>query len=158
LAVGSKGGIMLSGIFISKPLFSKWIQYLKSFSILKSRPELEDDISEREQSLLQDNEHGTYIQNQIAEAIKLKCKIELNYKGTGPRIVCPHAMYVSSRGKIRVDSFQVSGYSSHYKRLPYWRPFDISKIAGIKVLNENFIPAPGYDPLSNKYSKALTKI
>lgn len=149
---------MLSGSFISKSLFSKWIQYLKSFRILKSRPELVDEISESEQRLLQGNEHGTYIQNQIAKAIKLKCKVELNYEGAGPRIVCPHAIYVSSSGKIRVDSFQVSGYSSHYKRLPYWRPFDISKIAGLKVLNENFIPAPGYDPLSNRYSKAIIKI
>jgi hypothetical protein len=149
---------MLSGSFITKSLFSKWIQYLKSFAILKSRPELADDISESKQSVLQSNENRAYIQNQIAEAIKLKCKVELNYKGAGPRIVCPHAMYVGSSGKIRVDSFQVSGYSSHYKNLPYWRPFDISKIAGLKVLNENFSPAPGYDPLSDKYSKAIIKM
>ncbi len=150
---------MLSGSFISKSLFSKWIQYLKSFRILKSRPELlVDEFSESKQRLLQGNEHGTYIQNQIAEAIKLKVKVELDYKGAGTRIVCPHAIYVSSSGKIRVDSFQVSGYSSHCKSLPYWRPFDISKIAGIKVLNENFIPAPGYDPLSDRYSKAIIKM
>jgi hypothetical protein len=154
----SRGGIMLSGSFISKSLFLKWIQYLKSFRIPKSRPESADEFSESNQGLLQCNEHRTHIQNQIAEAIKLKFKVELDYKGAGTRIVCPHAIYVGSKGKIRVDSFQISGYSSHYKSLPYWRPFDISKIAGLKVLNENFTPAPGYDPLSDKYSKAIVKI
>jgi hypothetical protein len=98
------------------------------------------------------------IQNQIIEAIRSKCKVELNYKGEGLRIVCPHAMYISTSGKIRVDSYQVSGYSSHSNKSPYWRPFDIAKITGLKILNETFNAVQGYDPLSHKYMNAIVKI
>lgn len=98
------------------------------------------------------------IQNQIIEAIRLKCKVELNYKGDGLRIVCPHAVYISTSGKIRVDSYQLSGYSSHSKESPHWRPFDIAKITEFKILNETFSTVPEYDPLSHKYSNAIVKI
>jgi predicted DNA-binding transcriptional regulator YafY len=98
------------------------------------------------------------IQNQIVEAIQSKCKIQMNYKGEGLRIICPHAMYISTSGKVRVDSYQLSGYSSHSNKYPYWRPFDITKITELKVLNERFDVAHGYNPFSPKYLHSIVKI
>jgi len=98
------------------------------------------------------------IQNSIAEAIKLKRKMELNYKGEGLRLVFPHALYVSTTGKTLVDSYQISGHSNHSEEIPGWRPFDISKISQLKVLEETFHIASGYNPLSDKYSNAIAKV
>jgi hypothetical protein len=98
------------------------------------------------------------LQNQLSEAIRLKCKVELNYKGEGCRLVCPHAIYNSASGKMLLDSYQIAGHSNHSMSLPYWRPFDVSKIEGLKIVDENFSTAPGYDPLSNRYSNPIVKI
>lgn len=45
-------------------------------------------------------------ENKIINAIKSKQKVELNYKGEGNRVVCPHAIYISSTGKTLVDCYQ----------------------------------------------------
>jgi DNA-binding HxlR family transcriptional regulator len=142
---------------ISKPMFLKMLQFLKFLR----RSELKNETSISKETLSESVEKlvdTANIQNQIIEAIRLKCKVELNYKGDGLRIVCPHAAYISTSGKIRVDSYQVSGYSSHSKESPHWRPFDIAKITELKILNETFSTVPGYDPLSHKYSNAIVKI
>ena len=142
---------------ISQPMFSKMLQFLKFLR----RSERKNETSRSKEALSESVEKlvdTANIQNQIIEAIRLKCKVELNYKGDGLRIVCPHAIYISTSGKTRVDSYQVSGYSSHSKESPYWRPFDIAKITELKILNETFSTVPGYDPLSQKYSNAIVKI
>ncbi|MHB1346238.1 MAG: WYL domain-containing protein [Candidatus Humimicrobiaceae bacterium] len=98
------------------------------------------------------------IQTQVINAINSKCKVELNYKGEGDRIVCPHALYISSTGKTLVDSYQLSGYSMYNEQIPGWRPLDISKITEIRVLGEKFNLAPGYNPTSNKYLNVIAII
>lgn len=98
------------------------------------------------------------IQNQLINAIRLKRKIELNYKGEGFRVVCPHAIYVSTTGKTLVDAYQISGYSNHSETIPDWRPFDILKITALMVLDETFNIAPGYNSLSDRYLNAIAKI
>ena len=98
------------------------------------------------------------IQDQIVKAIKSMRKIRLNYKNEGWRLVCPHVLYISSTGKILVDSYQLSGYSTHAEQIPGWRPFDISKITGIRVLDEIFEIAPGYNPSSERYSNVIAMI
>jgi predicted DNA-binding transcriptional regulator YafY len=98
------------------------------------------------------------IQRQIIEAIKSRRQVEINYKGEGFRMVCPHALYISSTGKTLVDSYQVSGYSNHSEQIPDWRPFDILKITELKVLDETFELAPGYNPSSDRYSNAIAMI
>jgi predicted DNA-binding transcriptional regulator YafY len=151
----------MSDGLINKSLFSKLLQGLNSLHLHKHRSELRSETSESKDALSERVEKSIdteSIQNQIIEAIRLKHKVELNYKGEGLRIVCPHALYISTSGRIRVDSYQVSGYSSHSNKCPYWRPFDIAKITGLKILNETFVTAPGYDPLSHKYSNAIFKI
>jgi hypothetical protein len=151
----------MSDVFLSKPLFSKMLQCLKSFHLHKHRSELKDETSESKEALSESVEKPVdtaNIQDQIIEAIRSKCKVELNYKGEGLRIVCPHAMYISTSGKIRVDSYQVSGYSNHFYKCPHWRPFDIAVITELKILNETFDTAHGYDSLSHKYLNAIVKI
>ena len=98
------------------------------------------------------------IQTQIINAIKSRHKVELNYKGEGYRLVCPHALYISSTGKTLVDSYQLSGYSTHAEQIPGWRPFDISKITEIRVLDETFEIAPGYNPSSERYLNAIAMV
>ena len=94
----------------------------------------------------------------IINAIKSKRKVELNYKGEGYRIVCPHAIYISTIGNTLVDFYQLSGYSTHSEKIPDWRTFDIEKITALKILDDTFDVAPGYNPFSNKYSNAIAKI
>ena len=98
------------------------------------------------------------IKETIIFAIKSRKKVELNYKGEGLRLVCPHALYISSTSKILVDSYQLSGYSTHAEQIPGWRPFDISKITEIKVLDEIFEVAPEYNPSSKRYSNVIAMI
>ena len=138
----------------AKPFFTKARQFLK----FHRSSELKDETSKSREALPESVEKladTANIQNQIIEAIRSKCKVELNYKGAGLRVVCPHAVYISPSGNIRVDSYQVSGYSSHSREFPHWRPFDIAKITGLRILNETFSPVPGYEPLSHKYSNAI---
>ncbi len=98
------------------------------------------------------------VQTQIIQAIRLRRKVELNYKGEGYRIVCPHALYISPTGKKLVDAYQISGYSTHADQIPGWRPFDISKITDIRILDDTFEVATGYNPLSDRYSRAIEMI
>ncbi len=82
------------------------------------------------------------IRDQLSEAIRLKSKVEINYKGKERRIICPHAIYAGSRGKLFLDSHQISGFSNHSDRLPYRRLFDLSKIVELTILDEDCDIAP----------------
>ncbi len=98
------------------------------------------------------------IQRKIIDAIKSRRKVEINYKNEGYRLVYPHALFISPTGKTLVDSYQISGYSNHPEQIPDWRPFDILKITELKVLDETFELAPGYNPSSDRYSNAIAMI
>ncbi len=151
---------MSDGLLSKSPL-SKMLQCLNFLHLHKQRSELKDETSESKEVLSESAEKAvdtSNIQDQIIEAIRSKCKVELNYKGEGYRIVCPHAIYISTGGNIRVDSYQVSGYSSHSKKSPHWRPFDVAKITELKILDEPFDTVHGYDPFSQKYVNAIVKI
>lgn len=98
------------------------------------------------------------VEDKIINAIKSKQKVELNYKGEGYRVACPHAIYISSTGKTLADCYQLSGYSTHSEKIPDWRPFDIAKITELIILDETFDIAPGYNSFSDRYSNAIKKI
>lgn len=38
------------------------------------------------------------MQSQIVEAILSMKKMKINYKGEGNRLICPHALFISSNG------------------------------------------------------------
>jgi len=98
------------------------------------------------------------MQSQIVAAIRSMRKMEINYKGEGNRLVCPHALYVSSKGNILVDTYQLGGYSSHSEDVPGWRPFNLDKISSLAILAESFDIAPGYNSLSDRYINSIAKI
>jgi predicted DNA-binding transcriptional regulator YafY len=95
---------------------------------------------------------------QMLEAIRSKCKVVINYRDEGYRIVCPHAMYVSSSGKTRINSYQISGHSTSSRKKPYWRHFDVAKITDLKILDESFDQAPGYKPFSRRYGEVIERV
>jgi predicted DNA-binding transcriptional regulator YafY len=145
----------------SSSLLSKMLHRLKYLRLHKNHSALRDEPSgpnEPSSEIVDKSVDTADIQDQLIKAILSKCKVELNYKGEGPRIICPHALYICTSGRIHVDSYQVSGHSSHSRKSPYWRPFDITKITELRVLDENFDTAHGYDPFSHKYLNAIVKI
>ena len=83
---------MSDGLLTKSPL-SKMLQSLKSFHFHKQRSEIKDETSESKEALsgsVEQSVDTANIQNQIIEAIRSKCKVELNYKGEGLRIGgCP---------------------------------------------------------------------
>lgn len=97
--------------------------------------------------------------DQIIDAIKAKRQLMINYKGEGNRTICPHILYFSSAGNKLVDAYQISGHSEHPDNIPGWRPFYVSKITGINILNGAFEIAEGYNP-SNKdrYPTIIEKV
>ncbi len=98
------------------------------------------------------------IQRQIIDAIESRRKVQINYKNEGYRLVCPHVLFIGPTGKTLVDSYQVSGYSDHPEQIPNWRPFDISRITELRVLDKTFELAPGYNPSSDRYSNAIAMV
>lgn len=97
--------------------------------------------------------------NQIITAIKSKRQLKINYRGEGDRIVCPHILYFSSTGNKLLDAYQISGYSERPKDIPIWRPFYVSEITELVILNDKFEIAKGYNPLNkDRYITIIEKI
>ena len=84
--------------------------------------------------------------------------MEINYKGEGKRLLCPHALFTSTQENILVDAYQLGGYSNHSEDVPGWRQFNIHDISSMAILNESFDIAPGYNPTSDRYNNALAII
>lgn len=98
-------------------------------------------------------------QDQIIEAISLRKKLKLNYKNEGYRVVCPHILYFSDVGNKLLDAYQVSGYAKNLKDVPGWKPFYISEITDLVVLDDTFEIASGYNPSNrNKYLTIVAKV
>lgn len=95
----------------------------------------------------------------IIEAIRAKRKMRMNYNQEGHRLVCPHVLYYSASGNKLVDVYQVSGYSNHPEKIPGWRPFYVSEITEINILDETFDIADGYNPYdTDRYHTIIAKI
>jgi hypothetical protein len=86
----------------------------------------------------------------LVEAVRAHRVVELWYRGGGPRVVHPHAVYRTATGALRVDGLQVSGATSSGS-LPGWRDFELMKISDVQVLDARFEPAPDYDRSAAKY-------
>jgi len=98
-------------------------------------------------------------QDQIVEAIRLRKKLRLNYKGEGYRIVCPHILYFSDVGNKLLDAYQISGYSKHQNEIPGWKPFYLAEITDLDMLEDTFEIAPGYNPSNrSRYLTIVAKI
>lgn len=99
------------------------------------------------------------LQNQVIAAIRSRKQLKINYEGEGQRIICPHILYLSATGNNLVDAYQIYGYSSRPEEVPGWRPFDISKISELMILDNIFEIAPGYNPFNaKKYRTIIARI
>lgn len=76
------------------------------------------------------------------------------------RVVEPHAIYSDEHAQLMLDAYQVRGYSSSGRPLPFWRPFRIKKITDVEVLKEVFQPrtAEGFSAARLKYKSGLVAI
>ena len=74
--------------------------------------------------------------NEIVEAIENYNLLEFQYDGHY-RVVEPHTYGVSTKGNDTLSAYQVEGTSDR-GNVPDWKQFTISKIVGLKKLDENF--------------------
>lgn len=99
---------------------------------------------------------------QIIVAIRARKKVQVNYKGSGWRTVCPHILFIGPSGNKLLEAYQLSGHSSHRwnaNPLADWRTFSVSYITDLKVLNETFNIASDYEPSNSyKYPRIIEKV
>lgn len=83
----------------------------------------------------------------LRAAIDNKRRLRLRYKDqAAPRVVEPHILFRTRGGRLVLEAYQVRGHSSGGRVPPFWRPFQLRKIATLDVLEEMFTPrlAEGY--------------
>ena len=93
------------------------------------------------------------IEGIVEAAIRERRALLFAYEGDDlpERVGNPHALFLSGSGETCVDVFQTDGFSASGP-LPAWRQFSIPKIVSAERLETTFEPAPGYDPLSDRYA------
>jgi len=69
-----------------------------------------------------------------------------NHNAAGPRTVQPHALFQTSTGEIRLDAVQVAGDTSRDAIFPAWRAFDLTLIADLELLDDDFDRDPTFNP------------
>ncbi len=97
----------------------------------------------------------------LSEAIRDRRRVAIRYHGQREiRVLEPHAIYTNDRGELVADCYQVKGYSSANRTIPYWRPFRLRKIAAISRLKETFGPRvdAGFGASKPRYRKGLVAI
>lgn len=97
----------------------------------------------------------------LTRAIKDRRCVALRYeRQRAVRVVEPHAIYSDEHSQLMLDAYQVRGYSSSGRPMPFWRPFRVKKIAGVEILNNVFAPrtAEGFSAARLKYKNGLVAI
>lgn len=97
----------------------------------------------------------------LTRAIKERRCVALRYQDQrAVRVVEPHAIYSDEHSQLMLDGYQIRGYSSSGRPLPFWRPFRVKKIAEVEVLKEVFVPrtAEGFSASRLKYKNGLVTI
>lgn len=89
-------------------------------------------------------------------AIHQRRALLFSYEGDGlpERIGHPHALFLGLSREVCVDIYQVAGFT-RTATLPAWRTFLLDKILAAERLEEGFEPAPGWDPLGDKYAGGI---
>lgn len=75
------------------------------------------------------------IQQQVEQSIRSKSVLEFAYSGHR-RIVEPHVLGVSD-GAMQFLGYQI-GRSSGSGGIPEWRRFELSKVSGLSISEDNF--------------------
>lgn len=101
----------------------------------------------------------------LKQAIEEMKSIEFEYnkdgKIRGKRIGNPHAVFINiSTDNMTVDIFQTGGVSDTQQTIPDWRPFLLAFLENIRILDNHFEIAEGYDsnPVSGRYNKVICKV
>lgn len=97
----------------------------------------------------------------LSRAINERRCIAVRYQDQrAVRVVEPHAIYSDEHAQLMLDAYQVRGYSSSGRPLPFWRPFRIKKITDVEILKEVFQPrtAEGFSAARLKYKNGLVAI
>lgn len=97
----------------------------------------------------------------LTRAIKERRCVAFRYQDHGAvRIVEPHAIYSDDQSHLVLDGYQIRGYSSSGRPLPFWRPFRVKKISDAEMLREVFVPrtAEGFSAARSKYKNGLVAI
>lgn len=96
------------------------------------------------------------IEGVVIAAIHGRAPLLFTYDGDElpERIGHPHALFLGADGKAEVDVYQVAGFT-RTGTLPTWRTFLLDKIVAAAPLESTFEPAPGWDPLGDKYSGGI---
>ena len=77
----------------------------------------------------------------LIAAIQNKRCLRLRYKDqAATRRVEPHVLYRSAAGRLVLQAYQTHGHSAGNRVPPFWRPFQVRKIATLEVLEEMFNP------------------
>lgn len=74
----------------------------------------------------------------LSDAVRRRHLIRFRYAGRS-RMIQPHALHQTARGRWLVQGFQVAGYS-HSQRQPPWRTFRLDRIENLEVLPDTFMP------------------
>lgn len=97
----------------------------------------------------------------LSRAIKERRCVALRYeRQRSVRVVEPHAIYSDEHSQLMLDAYQVRGYSSSGRPLPFWRPFRVKKIDDAQILKDVFMPrtAEGFSAARLKYKNGLVAI
>lgn len=97
----------------------------------------------------------------LTRAIKERRCVAIRYeRQRALRVVEPHAVYSDEHAQLMLDAYQVRGYSSSGRPLPFWRPFRIKKIVDVEILKDAFLPrtAEGFSAARLKYKNGLVAI
>lgn len=75
----------------------------------------------------------------LTSAIREKRAVAIRYHDQRHvRVIEPHVIYTHESGELIVDAYQIRGYSSSGRPVPFWRPFRLKKISAVSLLKENF--------------------
>lgn len=101
----------------------------------------------------------------LKEAINSQRSIEFEYiredKTSGKRKGNPHALFVyPGKNTIEIHIFQTEGVSDSQaeRPIPSWRLFIVEFMENIRILEEKFSVAEGYNPDASFYENAIAKI
>ena len=95
---------------------------------------------------------------QLTRAIQARKVVELDYEGTGSRVVEPYVLYVRSEGRLLLGGFQRSGYSARGES-EGWKTFAVERLSRITLLAESFQPRPDYSPdNAARYPRIIVRI
>ncbi len=97
---------------------------------------------------------------ELAAAVIGRRQVAFSYArdapSAGPRVVSPHAIYLTAAGLLRLQGVQVAGPTSHGQAdLPAWRTFDLSLMSGLEALPGRFRVAPQFRPDSPAYRRMI---